>query len=60
MKVIKRDGHMVDWCPEKVEAAIMKANKEVEDEDQASGTQIKNIIKYIERLGKKRILVEDI
>ena len=51
---------MVDWCPEKVEAAIMKANKEVEDEDQASGTQIKNIIKYIERLGKKRILVEDI
>ena len=22
MKVIKRDGHMVDWCPEKVEAAI--------------------------------------
>ena len=60
MKVIKRDGHMVDWCPEKVEAAIMKANNEVEDEDQASGTQIKNIIKYIERLGKKRILVEDI
>ena len=44
MKVIKRDGHMVDWCPEKVEAAIMKANNEVEDEDQASGTQIKNII----------------
>ena len=60
MKVIKRDGHMVDWCPEKVEAAIIKANNEVEDEDQASGTQIKNIIKYIERLGKKRILVEDI
>ena len=60
MKVIKRDGHMVDWCPEKVEAAIMKANNEVEDEDQASGTQIKNIIKYFERLGKKRILVEDI
>ena len=59
MKVIKRDGHMVDWCPEKVEAAIMKANKEVEDEDQASGTQIKNIIKYIEtgeiELGNERV-----
>ena len=53
MKVIKRDGHMVDWCPEKVEAAIMKANKEVEDEDQASGTQIKNIIKYLEYLQLK-------
>ena len=60
MKVIKRDGHMVDYCPEKIEKAIMKANREVEDEDQASPTQIKNIIKYIERLGKKRILVEDI
>ena len=60
MKVIKRDGHMVDWCPEKVENAIMKANNEVEEEEQASPTQIKNIIKYIEKLGKKRILVEDI
>ena len=60
MKVIKRDGHMVDWCPEKVEIAINKANVEVEEEDQASSTQIKNIIKYIERLNKKRILVEDI
>lgn len=60
MKVIKRDGHMVDYCPEKIEQAIMKANNEVEKEDQASSTQIKNIIKYIEKLGKKRILVEDI
>lgn len=60
MKVIKRDGHMVDWCPEKIEIAIEKANKEVEEEDTASNTQIKNIIKYIERLNKKRILVEDI
>ena len=58
MKVIKRDGHMEDYCPEKIEKAIMKANREVEDEDQVSPTQIKNIIKYIERLGKKRILVE--
>ena len=60
MKVIKRDGHMVDWCPEKIEIAINKANVEVEEEDQASSTQIKNIIKYIEKLNKKRILVEDI
>ena len=60
MKVIKRDGHMVDFCPAKIEAAIMKANSEVEEDDQASSTQIKNIVKYIEKLGKKRILVEDI
>ena len=60
MKVIKRDGHMVDYCPKKIEQAILKANKEVEESEQASNTQIKNIIKYIESLGKKRILVEDI
>ena len=60
MKVIKRDGHMVEWCPEKIETAIEKANAEVEEEDQASSVQIKNIIKYIEKLRKKRILVEDI
>ena len=61
MKVIKRDGQMVDYCPEKIEEAIMKANMEVaEEEEKASEIQIKNIIKYIESLKKKRILVEDI
>ena len=60
VKVIKRDGHMVDYSPEKIEEAIKKANLEVDDEEQASSVQIKNIIKYIEKLGKKRILVEDI
>ena len=28
MKVIKRDGHMVDYCPEKIEIAIKKANEQ--------------------------------
>ena len=60
MKVIKRDGHMVEYMPSKIEEAIEKANAEVEEEDRASSTQIKNIIKYSESLGKKRILVEDI
>ncbi len=60
MKVIKRDGHMVDYSPDKIEQAIEKANAEVEEEFQASPVQIRNIIKYIEKLGKKRILVEDI
>ncbi len=60
MKVIKRDGKVVDYCPEKIENAIKKANNEVEEEDRASDIQIHNIIKYIEGLGKKRILVEDI
>ena len=60
MKIIKRDGHIVDYCPEKIEIAIKKANSEVEEEQQATEIQIKNIIKYIEKLGKRRMLVEDI
>ena len=60
MKIIKRDGHMVEYMPEKIEQAIEKANREVVEEEKASHTQIRNIIKYIEGLGKKRILVEDI
>ena len=60
MKVIKRDGQIVDYSPDKIELAIEKANAEVPEEEKASPTQIKNIIKYIEGLKKKRILVEDI
>ena len=60
MKIIKRDGTVVDYCPEKIEIAIQKANKEVADEEKVTDTQIKNIIKYIEGLNKNRMLVEDI
>ncbi len=51
---------MVDYSPDKIERAILKANNDVCEEDRASAIQIKNIIKYVESLGKKRILVEDI
>jgi len=60
MKIIKRDGHIVDYMPEKIENAIKKANEEVAEEDRISDQQIRNIIKYIENLKKKRMLVEDI
>lgn len=60
MKVVKREGTIVDYCPDKIRDAIMKANNEVEESERASNVQIKNIIKYIESLGKRRILVEDI
>lgn len=60
MKIIKRDGHVVDYCPEKIEKAILKANNDVSEEARVSETQIKNIIKYIEGLKKRRMLVEDI
>ena len=60
MKIVKRDGHIVDYCPDKIEIAIKKANEEVPEEDRVTDVQIKNIIKYIEGLKKKRMLVEDI
>lgn len=60
MKVIKRDGRVVDFDREKISIAIEKANKEVTSKERANKQDIKNIIKYIEELDKKRILVEDI
>ncbi len=60
MQVIKRDGHIVDYDKEKIITAIGKANDEVNEEDGASESEIKKIVKYIESLNKKRILVEDI
>ena len=60
MKIIKRDGHIVDYMPEKIENAILKANAEVAEEEKVTDIQIRNIIKYIEGLHKKRMLVEDI
>ena len=60
MKIIKRDGHIVDYCPDKIETAIKKANMEVEETERVTDAQIRNIIKYIEGLKKKRMLVEDI
>jgi len=60
MKIIKRDGHIVDYCPDKIAAAISKANSEVEESERVTDIQIKNIVKYIESKNKKRMLVEDI
>ena len=60
MKVIKRDGRAVDFDREKIRVAIEKANKEVRQKERATKEEIKEIMSYIEELGKKRILVEDI
>ena len=60
MKVVKRDGHIVDYDAQKIRDAIGKANNEVRGKEKVSKEQIEEIIKYIEELNKKRILVEDI
>ena len=60
MKIVKRDGHIVDYDKSKIVTAIENANQEVKSSDRVSDKEIEEIIKYIEDLGKKRILVEDI
>ena len=60
MKIVKRDGHIVDYDPQKIREAIGKANSEVRGREKVTKEQIKEIINYIEELNKKRILVEDI
>lgn len=60
MRIVKRDGHIVDYNPEKIKTAINKANSEVQESNKISDEKIEEIISYIESLDKKRILVEDI
>ena len=60
MKIIKRDGKIVDYDAEKIRVAIGKANNEVQNKEKVSEKEINDIIKYIEGLKKKRMLVEDI
>ena len=60
MKVIKRDGRAVEYDREKIDIAIEKANQEVQPIQRATKEEIKGITEYIENLGKRRMLVEDI
>lgn len=60
MKIIKRDGRIVEYNRKKIENAIMHANNDVAENNRANKRQIDNIIKHIEELNKKRMLVEDI
>ena len=60
MKVIKRDGTIVEYDREKIRTAIQKANKEVSRKEKATDAEIEEIMVYIEDLKKARILVEDI
>ena len=60
MKIIKRDGRIVDYDRQKIAVAIEKANRDVTGKEKATKEEIKEIIDYIEGLGKRRILVEDV
>ena len=60
MKVIKRDGRKVEYDSDKIVIAISKANKDVGGKDKISRADIEFITKYIEKLEKPTMSVEDI
>ncbi|MBS7401836.1 MAG: anaerobic ribonucleoside-triphosphate reductase [Eubacteriales bacterium] len=60
MQIVKRNGKIVDFDAEKIRVAIKKANREVEEKDQATDEEIEKILQHILGLKKKRLLVEDV
>ena len=60
IKVIKRDGTIVDYDRSKIKLAIQKANAEVPEEDRIQEERIDSIIDSIEARRRQRLLVEDI
>ena len=60
MQVVKRNGDAVDYDRQKIVTAIHKANAEVEEAERATEEEIEEILLYIERKNRQRILVEDI
>ena len=60
IKVIKRDGTIVDYDRSKIKLAIQKANAEVPEEDRIQEARIDSIIDSIEARRRQGLLVEDI
>ena len=60
IKVIKRDGTIVDYDRSKIKLAIQKANAEVPEEDRIQEARIDSIIDSIEARRRQRLRVEDI
>ena len=60
MKVIKRDGSIVDFDRSKIAIAIQKANQAVEEQQRATDEEIEKIVVSVEQKNRPRLLVEDI
>ena len=52
MKIVKRDGRIVDYDRNKILVAIGKANNEVTEEKRINSKDINRIISYIEKLNE--------
>ena len=60
MKIVKRNGKIVDFDANKIKIAIKKANREVDEKEQATDAEIEQILDFITGMKKKRLLVEDV
>ena len=60
MRVVKRDGKIVDFDESRIKIAIGKANNEVDESQRATEEEIEKIVEYVKKVKKNRILVEDI
>ena len=60
MKVIKRDGSVVEYDRKKIVTAIQKANAEVSEEERLDQDRIEAIVSRIEDLGRDKLPVEEI
>ena len=60
MKVIKRDGRVVDYDGTKIIMAMKKANDEVHLHDQITDQKMKDIERLISEMARSQIQVEEI
>lgn len=60
LKIVKRNGKVVDFDRIKIEEAILKANKDVQGRQKASVKLCKQIAKEIESYDKQKMNVEEI
>lgn len=60
MKVVKRDGRIVEYDRAKIVSAIRKANIEVEEFEKIPENKIETIVSSIEAMHRDTMLVEDI
>ena len=60
MKVVKRDGKIINFDAERIRVAIQKANNDVEEADRATDKEIEEIVESVKKTKRKRMLVEDI
>ena len=60
MKVIKRDGSVVEYDRSKIVTAIQKANAEVAEDERLSLDRIEAIVRRIEDMGRDKLPVEEI